>query len=109
MEEVQMVMRSVSSWSLHRTLGRFVSGDSPARGDRFSTSAATSNGLPLLDLPAALRTHGYAEVQICHFHLLSRSASYLGELRAALAESQIKLEAILIDDGDLTSQEDGDL
>jgi sugar phosphate isomerase/epimerase len=108
-QEVSTVKRAVSSWSLHRTLGRFVSGDAPGNGGRFGTSSSATDGLALLELPAALRKHGYDSVQICHFHLPSRSIAYLGELRAALAESEIELEAILIDDGDPTSRDDGDL
>ena len=71
-------------------------------------SPASPNGLPLLDLPAELRRRGYNAVQICHFHLPSRSADYLDELRAALAESGIVLDALLIDDGDLTHPTDAD-
>jgi sugar phosphate isomerase/epimerase len=103
-----MVSRAVSSWSLHRTLGRFVSGDAPGDGNRFSQPARTSDGLPLLDLPAELRKRGYDALQICHFHLPSRSGTYLGELRAALSEAEVELETLLIDDGDLTHPEDGD-
>jgi sugar phosphate isomerase/epimerase len=60
-------------------------------------------------LPAALRTHGYDALQLCHFHLPSRSPAYLATLRAALTESRIELDALLIDDGDLTSSGDGDV
>lgn len=103
-----MVGRAVSSWSLHRTLGRFVSGDAPGAGSRFSQPARSSEGLSLLELPAELRTRGYDALQICHFHVPSRSETYLGELRAALAEAEIECETLLIDDGDLTSPDDGD-
>lgn len=48
---------AVSSWSLDRTLG------SPRDG------VPTTAGVPLLELPAALRAHGYDTVQLCHFHL----------------------------------------
>ncbi len=98
-----MVTRAVSSWSLHRTLGRFVAEDSAARGGRFMDSPSSQNGLPLLELPAELRRRGYDAVQICHFHLPSRTPDYLDELRAALAKSGIVLDALLIDDGDLTA------
>jgi sugar phosphate isomerase/epimerase len=104
-----MVSRAVSSWSLHRTLGRFVSGDAPGNGSRFSQPARSSEGLALLDLPAELRKRGFDALQICHFHLPSRSESYMEELRAALTESGIELEMLLIDDGDLTNLEGGDL
>jgi sugar phosphate isomerase/epimerase len=87
---------AVHAWSLDRTLGRYRAG---------VTTAPT--GLALLDLPAALAARGYRTVQICHFHLPSRDAGYLAELRAALAESQIALDAFLVDDGDLTHPTDG--
>ncbi|WP_432543154.1 sugar phosphate isomerase/epimerase family protein [Kineococcus sp. SYSU DK002] len=82
---------AVHAWSLDRTLGRFRAGT--------TTEPA---GLPLLELPAALRDHGYRTVQLCHFHLPHRDAGYLAELRAALAEAGVVLDALLVDDGDLT-------
>ncbi len=98
-----MVARAVSSWSLHRTLGRFVADDSAARGGKFMDTPASTEGLSLLELPAALREHGYDTLQIVHFHIPSREPAYLAELRAALAESNITLDALLVDDGDLTA------
>jgi sugar phosphate isomerase/epimerase len=88
---------AVHAWSLDRTLGRFRAG---------VTGEVT--GLPLLELPAALRAHGYRTVQLCEFHLAHRDAGYLGELRAALAESGIVLDTFLVDDGDLTHPTDGE-
>lgn len=95
-------MRTVSSWSLHRTLGRFVAPDSGALGGPCRPGASEPGGLALLDLPAALREHGYDTLQICHFHLPSREPQYLASLRAALQEAGITLDALLVDDGDLT-------
>jgi sugar phosphate isomerase/epimerase len=102
-----MPARAVSTWSLHRTLGRYRSGDAPGANGAAAT-ADTPVGMPLLELPTELRRRGYEIVQICHFHLPSRSDAYLAELRAALAESEITLDALLIDDGDLTSADQGD-
>ena len=95
-------MRSVSTWSLHRTLGQFVAPDSAALGGSVMEGATMADGLSLLDLPGELRKHGYTSVQICHFHLPSRSLNYLQQLRDALSDAKIELEALLIDDGDLT-------
>jgi hypothetical protein len=95
-------MRTVSTWSLHRTLGRYVAPDSAAQGGPFMEGPAESRGLTLLELPKALRQHGYGAVQICHFHLASTSPAYLAELRTALSDADITLEALLVDDGDLT-------
>jgi sugar phosphate isomerase/epimerase len=77
---------AVSTWSLHRTLP----------------------SLPLLEVPDELRRRGFTAVQICHFDLPTRDASYLDELRSALSDAQIGLDAILVDDGDLTHPTDAD-
>lgn len=107
-------MKTVSSWSLHRTLGRY-SGADPAPGlarhsaaEAEAEAVAAGGGVPLLQLPALLKERGFSAVQLCHFHLPSRDRSYLDELRHALAESKIELDAVLVDDGDLTDQRDGD-
>jgi sugar phosphate isomerase/epimerase len=101
-------MRSVSTWSLHRTLGRYVSPESSVHGEPVMDGSSAPQGLALLDLPDALKRHRYGAVQICHFHLPSRSPKYLEQLRAALREADIDLEALLIDDGDLTDPAQAD-
>jgi sugar phosphate isomerase/epimerase len=101
-------MRSVSSWSLHRTLGQYVAPDSAVDGGPCREGSSEPRGLPLLELPAALRRHGYDTVQIVHFHLPSRSPEYLEELRSALSEVNIELDTLLIDDGDLTEPDRAD-
>jgi sugar phosphate isomerase/epimerase len=98
-------MRAVSTWSLHRTLGRYVAPESAALGGPFMDGPSQASGLNLLDLPAELRRHGYDAVQIVHFHLASRDAEYLTQLRNALADAEVELDALLIDDGDLTDPE----
>jgi sugar phosphate isomerase/epimerase len=108
-KEFRLITRAVSTWSLHRTLGRFVAPDSNVQGGPFMASPQGSSGLTLLELPAELQRRGYGALQICHFHLPTRTSAYLDELRTALAESNIALDALLIDDGDLTSGDDADL
>jgi sugar phosphate isomerase/epimerase len=100
--------RAVSTWSLHRTLGRFVAADSAPDGGRIFDSHPTAQGLDLLDLPAELRRHSYDIVQICHFHLPSRTPGYLDQLRAAMTDAGVELEALLIDAGDLSNPEVAD-
>lgn len=98
-------MTAVSTWSLHRTLGSFYAADhAPSHEPRppLAPGSAPSSGLPLLELPAELHRRGYDVVQICHFHLPSRAPTYLAELRAALSEAEVQLDAVLVDDGDLT-------
>lgn len=107
-------MKAVSSWSLHRLLGSYMSGDGAtgaadgASANGSASLARQESGLPLLELPAELRRRGYDTVQLCHFHLPSREPAYLGELRAALEADDIALDAVLVDDGDLTHPTDAD-
>ncbi|WP_241827847.1 sugar phosphate isomerase/epimerase family protein [Actinopolymorpha singaporensis] len=99
-------MKAVSSWSLHRTLGSYMSGDQADGGP--DDLAKPDAGMALLDLPAELRRRGYDTVQLCHFHLPSRDPGYLGELRSALESENLTLDAVLVDDGDLTHPADAD-
>ena len=103
-----MVTRAVSTWSLHRTLGRFTGPDSSVSGGRFIDAEPAPDRLDLLELPAVLAARGYDAVQICHFHLPSRDSPYVDSLRTALTASSIALDALLIDDGDLTHPTDAD-
>ncbi len=93
---------SVSTWSLHRTLGR-----PPGYGPEGSPPAPAVQGLPLIDLPKKLAEAGIHTLEICHFHLTSRDPAYLDDLRLALAESQIELWSLLIDAGDVTDPANG--
>lgn len=100
------VSLAVSSWALHRTLGVSYP-DSPSTGPR-ERDAHGASPLPLLELPAQLAEHGYRAMQLCHFHLPSREAGYLDDLRAALSEANVSLHAVLIDDGDPADAEVGE-
>lgn len=101
-------MRTVSTWSLHRTLGRYVEPESAVFGGPFMNSPAEAQGMALLDLPQALQEHGYDALQIVHFHLPSTSPEYLAELRSAMQAAGVALETLLIDDGDLTHPDRAD-
>jgi sugar phosphate isomerase/epimerase len=96
-------MKAVSTWSLHRTLGSYVAPDSLVR---MAIPRGDGPGLPLLELPGELARHGFDTVQIVHFHLPSREPGYLSELRSALASAGVTLDALLVDDGDLTDAAD---
>jgi sugar phosphate isomerase/epimerase len=91
---------SVSSWSLNRTLGSppFFGADS----DGPPAASSSSNGLPLLELPKRIAEFGIGTMELCHFHLPSRDAAYLAQLRAALQAANVELWSLLIDDGDIT-------
>jgi len=98
-----LATRAVSTWSLNRTLGRFVGpGSAITGGDR---RPPAPGALSLLELPAALKAHGYDTLHLCHFHLPSREPEYLEQLRAALVASGITLDMLLVDGGDLTSDD----
>lgn len=97
---------AVSSWALHRTLGRAYF-DKPLGGPVVETQHSDSP-LDLLELPAQLKAHGYSAMQLCHFHLPSRSDNYIQEFRQALSESNVELLTLLIDDGDVTDPEIGE-
>lgn len=71
---------AVSTWSLDRTL----------------------RSTELIDVLTEVRRRGFQSVQFCHFHLPSREPGYLEDLRSALAAAELGLDALLIDDGDLT-------
>ena len=97
--------KAVHAWSLDGTLGH-----PRVPGPDGSGAVTRAEGaLDLLDLPAELARRGYAGVQLAHFQLPTRDASYLAELRAALASSGVVLDAFLVDDGDLTHPTDADL
>lgn len=85
---------SVSSWSLHHHLG------APAiSGPERETTPFGSQ--KLLELPAQVAGFGIETLEICHFHLPSRDAAFLAEMKAELTANGIELWAFLIDEGDL--------
>lgn len=94
---------AVSSWSLHRTIGVSYN-DSPSKGPQPAVVHA-DQPLALLDLPSALKDHGYSAMQLCHFHLPSRELSYAEEFKGALRQSGVSLLTLLIDEGDVTDPE----
>ncbi|GAA1430115.1 TIM barrel protein [Microlunatus lacustris] len=97
--------KALHTWSLFRTLGRYVApGSMPSGGLPESTGAAPA----LLELPAELARHGYRSAQLCHFYLPRRDQPFLAELRAAFAEAEVVLECLLVDDGDLAHPTEGD-
>ena len=94
---------AVSSWSLHMALG-IAHANGPAGSD--TTPAVEKFGKPqiaLLDLPAVLRAHGYARLELCHFHLAGLDPVYLEEVRSAFKDGGVTIQTLLIDDGDITN------
>jgi sugar phosphate isomerase/epimerase len=54
----------------------------------------------ILDLPAATRKHGIANMQLGHFHVPHPDKVWLGEFRAAARDAGVTITTMLIDDGD---------
>lgn len=98
---------AVSTWSLHRLLGTTYPHDltTNAIGDMAETYGEGSESL--LGLPSVLANHGYHRLEIVSFHLRSRDAVYLGELRDQLNVSGVRLQTLLIDAGDITDPQNG--
>lgn len=98
---------SVSSWSLHRSLGQ----PQLYGVDSWQHIPAATHGrgtISLLELPAHITRFGISTLEICHFHLPSRDPSYLAELRGALEAAHVELFSLLIDDGDITHPQHGE-
>lgn len=98
--------KSLHTWSLFRTMGRFVAPGSAPSG--VLTENPSTDGLDLLELPAQLAAHGFASAQLCHFYLPRTEASYLAEVRDAFRAAGVDLECFLVDDGDVTHPERGE-
>lgn len=98
--------KAVHTWSLFRTMGRYVAPGSAPSGAL--TENASSDGLDLLELPGQLAGHGFTSAQLCHFYLPRTDAAYLAEVRDAFAAAGVDLEVLLVDDGDVTHPEHGE-
>jgi sugar phosphate isomerase/epimerase len=93
---------SVSTWSLHRSLGKptIYGPESRVANAGIPTQPAAFS---LLELPARIAAAGIHTLEICHFHLPSLESAYLQQLRAAIDEAGVELWSLLIDAGDITS------
>ena len=91
---------AVSSWSLHRALGRTF----PNRPDHDVVPAAMptygEGHITLLEFPAVVASLGIDRVEICSFHIESRNPTLLASLKAALAAAGVTLQTLLIEYGD---------
>ena len=98
---------SVSTWSLHRQLGRpdFYG---PEDGKQIPTATHGRGEISLLELPARVAEFGINTLELCHFHIPSLDSGYLDELRGALDAANVDLFSVLIDHGDITHPEYGD-
>lgn len=97
---IQGARLSVSTWSLHRALGRpaFYGPDD----DQIPSETHQRGAFSLLELPERIATFGISTLEICHFHLPSRDPGYLAELRGAIDDAGVELWSLLVDAGDVT-------
>ncbi|OXM82792.1 sugar phosphate isomerase/epimerase family protein [Paenibacillus rigui] len=97
---------SVSTWSLHRLLGplRWTEWDAEQE-IHIIREQAQPQVLTLLELPAEAARRGFQALEVCHFHFPSLEPAYLEALRAAFAEAGISFDTLLLDYGNLTSED----
>jgi sugar phosphate isomerase/epimerase len=95
---------SVSTWSLHRQLGR-PAFYGPEQGKQIPVETHSRGELSLLDVPAQISEFDVHTLEICHFHIPDLDKSYLSELRNALKAANVELFSLLIDHGDITHPE----
>lgn len=93
---------AVSTWSLHRLLGKTYPHDLTSNAIGPAEPAYGEGAARLIDLPQLLKSHWIKRLEIVSFHLPSRDAGYLAELRSSLAEAGVTLQTLLIDAGDLS-------
>lgn len=96
---------SVSSWSLHRSLGPMYPGLALVEGPRTADLLYGEGSLTLLEAPAVAAALGCATMEICHFHFPRTDDAYIAELRASFDAAGVRPLTLLIDDGDLTISE----
>jgi hypothetical protein len=96
---------SVSTWSLHRSLGdpQFYGPDAP----QIPFSTHNRGGIGLLEVPAQIAERGIHTLEICHFHMPSRAPAYLRAMRSTLEVNNVQLWSLLIDAGDITHPQNG--
>jgi hypothetical protein len=103
MAEIKGRRLSVSTWSLHRTLGR-PSGYGPGQ----EIPERSQQGVALVELPAKLEAFGLHALEICHFHLPTRDRGYLRELRKEMEDAHVEPFTLLVDAGDITDPVNGE-
>lgn len=96
---------AISTWSVHHLLG-VTYANGPGKIPTGVPEQTFGPGmLALLDLPAELARRGYQRAEICHFHLASFEPDYLKSVRDAFQNSDVFIQTLLIDDGDITNSD----
>jgi sugar phosphate isomerase/epimerase len=96
---------SISTWSLHRTLGPVYPAFDAFTEERAAETPYGAGTLDLLDAPAYVAAMGIHTLEICHFHFPRTDAAYCDLLRHRLAAAGVRLATLLIDDGDIASSD----
>lgn len=107
MAQIEPDRIAVSTWSLHRLLGAIYPHDLTTTEIGPMQEPYGEGEESLLGLPSVLANHGYHRLEIVSFHLRSRDPIYLAELRDQLKVSNVRLQTLLIDAGDITHPEHG--
>ncbi|ENN87810.1 hypothetical protein RHSP_47647 [Rhizobium freirei PRF 81] len=93
---------AVSTWSLHRALGCIYPYRPSDSADPARQPAYGEGNIELIDVPRQCAEHGVFRLEICSFHLPSRSPDYVAEFRRAAEKAGVKVQTLLIEDGDLS-------
>jgi sugar phosphate isomerase/epimerase len=99
---------AVSTWSLHKLLGKVHPHDLTTTAVAPAEPTFGEGSARLIDVPALVKSHWIERLEICSFHLPSRDAGYLAELRGALADAGVSLQTLLIEAGDISNPETGE-
>jgi len=102
-----MSVVSLTSWSLHRSLGplHMIDWDA-AQNQHVRTETPQPSHLTLLQLPGRAAERGIAALDICHFHLPETTPDYLARLHDAFSASGVLFNTLLLDYGDISSADD---
>ena len=98
---------SVSTWSLHRSIGdpAFYG---PEADNKWGNYPAKPAQISLIEVPARLAAMGIHKLEVCHFHLPTTNFGYISAFKAALASAGVELWSVLIDAGDITDPVQGE-
>ncbi|MBM7840702.1 sugar phosphate isomerase/epimerase [Alkalihalobacillus xiaoxiensis] len=97
---------SVTTWSLNRLLGSLQWNEWDDAHKKIVTRVEEKPEVhSLLELPQLLVEKGYEAMEVIHPHFPSTELSYLEELRQAVEKAGIRFYTLLIDYGDISSED----
>ncbi|MGY5775576.1 sugar phosphate isomerase/epimerase family protein [Rhizobium sp. LEGMi135b] len=96
---------AISSWSLHRALGSTYPYKPTDQAYPERQPTYGKGTIELIDVPQQCADRGIFRLEICSFHLPSRLPSYLRDFRKVMEEAGVKLQTLLVEDGDLSNSE----